>query len=250
MLSNVEVEKLLLEEDDALVDANAQSSKEEVEQEKEPDIGPIVESVELQLDVVALHYMVNFLPGLAVEDGNLPWLEEEMVEVVEGKGAVEEMVSRDQRLFEVVEVVREREQLVVMVDVESEGVSDSRLIPEWSVEVANLCGLEHMEVLNIIEDQMTERSEKPESTAAEPFPWQLVPSQWEMEEVVRKEKQKERKAEEAAEMWKKQALMMSLPKDSTKETSSPKPSGSRSSSYGSRTSTYFDTSVVQVIMAV
>ena len=84
------------------------------------------------------------------------------------------------------------------------------------------------------------------------FPWQLLPSQWEKEEKARKEKQEEKKAEEAAEMWKRQALMMSLPKDSTKEvnSSTPETIKGRSSSYGSRTSTYFDKSVLQVSIAV
>ena len=245
------MEKLLVEEGDRFVEArHAPAPKEEVELEREPDIGPIVEGIELDLDVEALHYIVNFLPGVAVEEGNLPWLEEEMVEVVEGKGALEEMLFRDQRLFEVVEVIKEREQLVIMVDTEVEAdVINSGSIHEWSEEVANLCGWKHMEVLEIIEQQMKEELETDEGTIKPlPFPWQLVPSQWEKEEEVRKENQEEKKAEEAAEMWKKQALLMSLPKNSTKEEhiTTPVTNRGRSSSYGSRTSTYFDTSVVQV----
>jgi len=76
-----------------------------------------------------------------------------------------------------------------------------------------------------------------------------MPSQWEKDEKARKEKQEEKRAEEAAEMWKKQALMMSLPKDSTKDamanSSTPVTSRGRGSSYGSKTSTYFDKSVLQ-----
>ena len=241
----VEVEKLLVEEGDRFVEASASPKEELVEQEREVNIGPIVECVELDLDVVELQYTVNFLPGVAVEQGNLPWLEEEMVEV----DALEEMVFRDQRLFEVVEVVKEREQLVIMVDNEAAEVKDSRPIPEWSEEVASLCGWKHMEVLEVIQDQMKEGLKTDEVTSEfSPFPWQLVPSQWEKEEKARKEKQEEKKAEEAAEMWKKQALKMSLPKDSTKEEplSRPVKSSNRSSSYGSRTSTYFDKSIIQV----
>merc|ERR1719193_2143794 len=122
-----------------------------------------------------------------------------------------------------------------MVDIEAAELKDSRPIPEWSEEVASLCGWK----------QMKEESKTDEGTVEfSSFPWQLVPSQWEKEEEARKEKQEEKKAEEAAEMWKKQALMMSLPKDSTKELNNSKPviSSKRSSSYGSRTSTYFDKS--------
>jgi len=243
----VEVEKLLVEDGDTFVEASA-PPKEVLEQEREPDIGPIVEGIELDLDVVALHYKVNFLPGKAVEEGNLPWLEEEMVEVEERKEAFEEMLSRDQRLFEVVEVIKEREQLVVMVDIEAAEVIGSRSIPEWSEEVASLCGWKQMEVLEIMENQMKEVLETDEGTVElASFPWQLLPSQWEKEEKARKEKQEEKKAEEAAQMWKRQALMMSLPKDSTKEVNSSTPDTikGRSSSYGSRTSTYFDKSVLQ-----
>ena len=249
----VEVEKLLVEEGDRFVEANATPKEELVEQAREVDIGPIVEGIELDLDVVELHYTVNFFPGEAVEEGNLPWLEEEMVEVEERKEALEEMLFRDQRLFEVVEVIKEREQLVIMVDSEAAEVKDSGPIPEWSEEVASLCGWKHMEVLEIMEKHMKERLNTDEgSTEFSPFPWQLVPSQWEKEEEAKKEKQEEKKAEEAAEMWKKQALMMSLPKDSTKEEHISKPgtSSKRSSSYGSRTSTYFDKSVIQVSIAV
>jgi len=240
----VEVEKLLVEDGDTFVEASA-PPKEVLEQEREPDIGPIVECIELDLDVVALHYTVNFLPGMAVEEGNLPWLEEEIeVEVEEKKEALEEMLSRDQRLFEVVEVVKEREQLVVMVDIDAAEVKDSRSLPAWSEEVASLCGLKHMEVLEIIEKQMKEGLETDEGTVElAPFPWQLLPSQWEKGEKARKEKQEEKRAEEAAEMWKKQALMMSLPKEVNSST--PVTSIGRSSSYGSRTSTYFDKSVLQ-----
>ena len=245
----VEVEKLLVEDGDSFVEASA-PPKEVLEQEREPDIGPIVECIELDLDVVELHYTVKFLPGVAVEEGNLPWLEEETeVEVEEKKEALEEMLSRDQRLFEVVEVVKEREQLVVMVDIDAAEVKDSRSLPAWSEEVASLCGLKHMEVLEIIEKQMKEGLETDEGTVElAPFPWQLLPSQWEKGEKARKEKQEEKRAEEAAEMWKKQALMMSLPKEVNSST--PVTSIGRSSSYGSRTSTYFDKSVLQVCIAV
>jgi len=235
----VEVEKLLVEDGDTFVETSA-PPKEVLEQEREPDIGPIVEGIELDLDVVALHYMVNFLPGVAVEEGNLPWLEEE----TEEKEALEEMLSRDQRLFEVVEVIKEREQLVVVVDIDAAEVKDPRSLPEWSEEVASLCGWKHMEVLEIIEKQMKEGLETDEGTVELAlFPWQLLPSQWEKGEKARKEKQEEKKAEEAAEMWKKQALMMSLPKEVNSSTSVT--SKGRSSSYGSRTSTYFDKSVLQ-----
>jgi hypothetical protein len=106
----VEGEKLLVEEGDSLVEANI-SFKEGQEHASEPDIGPITESIELDVDVVPLQYFVDIQPGVAVESGNLPWLEEVMVEIDEDK-TLEEMVAKEQRIFQVVEVVREREQLV------------------------------------------------------------------------------------------------------------------------------------------
>ena len=102
----VEGEKLLVEEGDSFVEANV-SFKEGQEHVGEPDIGPIIESIELDVDVVPLQYFVDFQPGVAVESGNLPWLEEVMVEIDDEK-TLEEMVAKEQRIFQVVEVVRER----------------------------------------------------------------------------------------------------------------------------------------------
>jgi len=248
----VEGEKLLVEEGDSFVEANV-SFKEGQEHVGEPDIGPIIESIELDVDVVPLQYFVDFQPGVAVESGNLPWLEEVMVEIDDEK-TLEEMVAKEQRIFQVVEVVREREQLVVFADVEDQqDLLPTKSLPEWSDEVVSLCGWKQEDVMGIIEGEMrscahlNEDSDKPVL-----FPWQKIPSQWEKDQAAREERLKERKAEEAAEMWKKQALLMgggpvkdsdSLSQDKAKTKAVI--GGERSSSYTSRNSTYFDTSVIQ-----
>ena len=251
----VEGEKLLVEEGDSFVEANV-SFKEGQEHVGEPDIGPITESIELDVDVVPLQYFVDFQPGVAVESGNLPWLEEVMVEIDEEK-TLEEVVAKEQRIFQVVEVVREREQLVVFADVEDQqDLLSTKSPPEWSDEVVSLCGWKQEDVMGIIEGErrscapQNEDSDKPVL-----FPWQKIPSQWEKDQAAREERLKERKAEEAAEMWKKQALLMGggLVKDSdslSRDKAKTKAviGGERSSSYTSRNSTYFDTSVIQVRM--
>ena len=61
----VEGEKLLVEEGDSFVEANV-SFKEGQEHVGEPDIGPIIESLELDVDVVPLQYFVDFQFGTTV----------------------------------------------------------------------------------------------------------------------------------------------------------------------------------------
>ena len=99
----------------------------------------------------------------------------------------------------------DEEDLLLGMTREQEKLSD------WSSEVAKLCGLEELEVRTVWEGGEDENSNK-----APPFPWQLVPSLWEEKEKVRREKEVAKREEnrglEAAEMWKRQAMLLNTPR--------------------------------------
>ena len=84
-------------------------------------------------------------------------------------------------------------------------------LSDWSTEVAKLCGLEEQEVRRVWEGGEDENSNK-----VALFPWQLVPSLWEEKENVRREKEvakmEENRGLEAAEMWKRQAMLLTTPR--------------------------------------
>ena len=213
-------------------------------EEQEPDIGPIVESVDVEVKVTPLHYTIEFvgLRGLAVEVGNLPWLEEELPQ--------EEVVLETTDLLE---VIREVEGLTVSWD---EEVQVQEKLPEWEEEVAKLCGMEVEEVREVMEVVEEVKVTKPE-----PFPWQLVPSEWQKEVVLRREREeqrkvvdaakaKERKEEETAAMWRRQAALLDSSKVATenKEDMEEKEAtnAAKKSDKNLSTFAYFNTEAVEV----
>merc|ERR1719495_786592 len=116
---------------------------------------------------------------------------------------LEEGVAKEQRIFQVVEVVREREQLVVFADVEDQqDLLPTKSPPEWSDEVVSLCGWKQEDVMGVIEGEMRSCAHQNEDSDVP------VLFQWQKDQAAREERLKERKAEEAAEMWKKQAMLM------------------------------------------
>ena len=213
-------------------------------EEQEPDIGPIVESVEVEVEVTPLHYTIEFLglQGLAVEVGNLPWLEEDL------PGEEEVLETRD-----LVEVIREVEGLTVSWD---EEVQVQEKLPEWEEEVAKLCGIGLEEVREVMEVVVEVKTTKPE-----PFPWQLVPSEWQKEVVLRREREEQRKVEEAAKakerkeeetaaMWRRQAALLhsSKAQEENKEETEEKeaPTATKKSDKSLSTFAYFNTAAVEV----
>ena len=192
---------------------------------------------------------------MAVEDGNLPWLEEDLPEqsllepytrplgrkrrLPEG-GVVEEVGSLC--TSGVLELVQELEGLTVLLEQEEQEELLQAKLSDWSVEVAKLCGLEEEEVREV----WSEEQEVPQKTAC-PFPWQLVSSKWQEEEAVRKEKEetarKEAKERETAELWRRQALLLDNKKTINQEVDL---NSSKAREVSLNKFAYFNTSAVEV----
>lgn len=230
-----------------------QEKKENVEEEEEEEyenIGQIVESVEIDVPVIEMNYEVKFLEpsGVAIETGNLAWLEEDLDLIRNLEEGFRETVEVEQVLDDYTVWCEDTANIVIKEE-----------LKDWIEEVTLHTGLTHVQVKEAMEaaEQMETNDENGNNqTLVTVFPWQKIPSKYQQEQEKRNKEEEERKTAEAAAMWKLKAQLMDCSPSTTDTSSlvsskmntdsdSPALVSSRSSSVRLSNFAYFNNDVVE-----